>query len=213
MGVIKETQQHKLLAEIARIARQQRLLVKRINREELLADGIARDLLELERMVREGGSIELGGARRRHRSEARRTLRVAARAGVTAVKFVKQIGGSVLVRVDGGREFELPPALGALLSALAKDTGPSGDGLVAWKSMDEIEFLLVKKLGRKPSRHAIAQNVYRLREALFDRGGVNPHLVQTNRRLGLRFALRRPDPSPSLDLRWVEALEGSSEAS
>src|SRR2546422_507907 len=59
------------------------------------------------------------------------------------------------------------------------------------KSMKEIGEFLTKQTGKPVTKRAITQNVYRLRKELFERGGVNPYLIQTNRRRGLRFALRR----------------------
>lgn len=104
--------------------------------------------------------------------------------------------------MDGGKQFTLPPILADLMTALSIDNGLNDDGFVGWKPIKEIADYLTKKMGKPVSKRAITQNVYRLRKELFDRGGVNPYLVQTNRRRGIRFALRRkPGPVSAEDPR------------
>jgi hypothetical protein len=99
------------------------------------------------------------------------------------------------IRIDGGKQFSLPPTLADLLTALSIDNGLSDDEFVGWKTLGEVAEYLARRSGRPVTKRAITQNVYRLRKELFDRGGVNPYLVQTNRRRGVRFAFRRK-PSP-----------------
>jgi hypothetical protein len=207
MAAVASTEKDKLLRELRRLSERQRALVRRMSRDEELADAIAQDLVELERDLREGsfGNPGDGATKaRRHRSvETGRVLRIAAEAGVTSLKMSKRADGSVRVRIDGSQEFELPPALADLLWVLAQDSGRSEDGLIGWKTPDEAAILLAKKQGRTSSKHALTQNIYRLRTALADRGGVNPFLVQTHRRLGVRFALRRERSSAALENPWV----------
>lgn len=96
--------------------------------------------------------------------------------------------GSAAVRVDG-KHLTLSTTLGTLLEALASDQGPSPDHLVAWKSAAEITERMARRLGRIANRHALRQNLWRLRRKL-ETAGVNRYLVQT-RGAQMRFALRR----------------------
>jgi hypothetical protein len=95
------------------------------------------------------------------------------------------------VRIDAGKSFALPPMLADLLAVLSLTGAASDDGLVGWKTIDEVAILLGKRSSRRFSRHAVTQSIYRLRKELFNRGGANPYLIQTNRRRGVRFALRQ----------------------
>jgi hypothetical protein len=99
--------------------------------------------------------------------------------------------GSVWVRVEGSRPFLLPPHLGVLWLVLAEDTGLSRDEAVAFKSLRDLSVRIGKRAGgRGPSPGTINKYVCRLRRWLAARG-VDPSIVQTNRRLGRRLAIRR----------------------
>jgi hypothetical protein len=195
MTVVVSTEKGRVLRDLRKLLSRQRSLARRISRDEELADSIVQDLVELEGAIAGERFANAGdGAkevRREARARAARTLRAAAGAGVTSLKVSKRADGSAGVRIDGGPEFELPKALADLLWVLAQDSGRSEDGLVGFKTLDEVGILLAKKQGRHSSRHAITQSIYRLRAFLGDRGGVNPFLVQTDRELGVRFALKR----------------------
>lgn len=178
-------------ARLCRLARDHRSLLRRISRAEELADGIALELEELIRLLERapGGSSPPSVGRKA--DDPGLLLRRAAESGAGALAQRRLADGSWLVRVDAGKEFALPPMLGELLATLAWDSGLSSDGLVGWKTVGELGELVAKRTGQALTRHAVTQNVYRLRRALFERGNVNPHLVQTHHRYGLRFALRR----------------------
>jgi hypothetical protein len=170
------------------IARKQRLLLDRISRAEELADQIACDLADLERLL----SVDPAGRRPHVRPKRVRELAGASmNARVSEVLIKRRDDDWGLVSLDGVTEFALPPMLTDLLAILCADAEPSADDLVAWKTLDEVAKRLGKKIGRPFSRHAVTQHVYRLRRELFARGGANPLLVQTNRRRGVRMALRR----------------------
>jgi len=176
---------------LRRLARDHRALLRRLSRAEELADGIALELEEITCQAEggRGGVAPLAAAGAAPDTGA--LLRRAAEGGAGDLALHRVADGSWLARVDAGKEFPLPPILGELLAVLAWDSGVSTDALVGWKRVDELGELLAKRTGQALSRHAVTQNVYRLRQALFERGNVNPHLVQTHRRYGLRFALRR----------------------
>jgi hypothetical protein len=111
--------------------------------------------------------------------------------------ITRRFDGSADVRVDGGQLFTLPPALADLLAILAADRDSDHTGIVGWKPLETIARLIEKKTGRLITKHAVTQQIHRLRQELYERGRVNPWLVQTNRRLGARFALRsRQEAAP-----------------
>jgi hypothetical protein len=185
---------------VRELARRYRVLLDRLSRAEEMADGMTRDLEEIE------GELEASSANRPLKSRPRsaapglsagEALERTAEGGVAAIDVTPRPDGSFKVRIDDGKAFALPPALGDLLSILMIDGGQSEDELIGWKTVEDVAILLSKRLGRPVRRHATTQHIYRLRRELFARGGVNPFLVQTNRRLGVRFALRRP-PAPMI---------------
>lgn len=180
-----------LARELRELVRRQRLLLERLSRAEELADGLAQDLAQLESAVAGGGKKAAAPAAGRADGDTRRLLRRSAEAGVCKLEIRARADGSAEVRVEGGPAFALAPVLGDLLAVLSLDGGQASDGLVGWKTLDEVAILLGKKTGRPVRRHTATQHIYRLRRELFARGGVNPFLVQTHRRLGARFALRR----------------------
>lgn len=191
-----------LLGRIRDLARRHRSLVSRISSAELLADGIALELSRIEECLEVGAlTSPRNYARRSPREDAPRPserLRRVAEAGASGLDIKSRADGPCEVRIDGGKQFLLPPLLADLLSVLSTEGDFGGDGLVGWKTLDEVAILLAKKSGRKFTRHTVTQNIYRLRKELFGRGGVNPFLVQTNRRRGVRFALRRR-PAPVIE--------------
>jgi DNA-binding winged helix-turn-helix (wHTH) protein len=64
---------------------------------------------------------------------------------------------------------------------------------VGWKTFESVTEAVGRRAGKKLTRHALTQAVYRLRRT-FLINGVNPFLVQTNRRAGgLRLAVRHAD--------------------
>jgi hypothetical protein len=192
----KSQQPSDLLEQIRDLARRHRCLLSRLSNAELLADSIALDLSRLEKCLEagEGASFEVESEKhvgQKYVGQRRAQLRLLADSGATVLEIKPRSDGSSEVRIDAGRIFTLPPALGDLLSVLSLAGAASDDGLVGWKTIDEVAVLLGKKSGRRFSRHAVTQGIYRLRKELFNRGGANPYLIQTNRRRGVRFALRQ----------------------
>jgi len=181
---------------LRRLAREHRALLRRLSRAEEMADGIALELEEITHQLEGAPDRAAPPVARGAASDTRALLRRAAEGGAGELVLRRVADGSWLTRVDAGKEFPLPPILGELLAVLAWDSGVSTDALVGWKTVEELGELLAKRTGQVLSRHAVTQNVYRLRQVLFERGNVNPHLVQTHRRYGLRFALRRGGGGP-----------------
>jgi len=183
-----------ILALIRGVARRHRSLVNRISKIEMNASFIEYELFQLLKLIEQHFGEDANGAVRTATSDNRdsqESLRYLAETGVGAVHVAARADGLSDVRIDGGKSFTLPPILADLLGALASDSGFSEDAFVGWKSVDEIVKHLSIQTGKPVSKRALTQNIYRLRRELFSRGGVNPFLIQTNRRRGLRFALRR----------------------
>jgi hypothetical protein len=200
---IKNIDREELQRRLRSLARRYNTLVERISEVELLADDIQLELNELGGSYRftrvpTSESTEPGSARnrRRHkangpRKDARDALRRTAEAGAHTLAIKPRSDGASDVRVDEGQIFSLPPLLADLLAVLALDNRMTEDQFVGWKSLAEIAILLKKKSGKNYSLHAVTQSIYRLRSRLYDRGNINPFLVQTNPRYGARFALKR----------------------
>jgi hypothetical protein len=170
------------------LARRQRLLLERISRVEELADAMLCELADIERQLDGRSDTAADDSVMRG---SRRMLQQGAEPSALWLDVRTRSDGSASVRIDGGKAFTLPPILACLLEILATDAGPSGDEFVAWKPLDTIAERLRTKVGRSFGRHAVTQHVYRLRRLLYTEGGASPFLVQTNRRLGVRFAVKR----------------------
>lgn len=183
-----------VLIRLRELARRYRSLVSRISSAELLADSIALDLARIEKCLETGALVEPCGDEqtfgRKDKGQLREQLRLLAETGAATLEIKPRTDGLCDVRIDAGKQFKLPPSLSDLLSILSLDGGASDDGLIGWKTLDEVAILLGKRSGRRFNRHTVTQSIYRLRKELFNRGGVNPFLVQTNRQRGVRFALK-----------------------
>jgi hypothetical protein len=174
------------------LARRYKNLVNRISKAEMNASFIEYEMFQILKMMEEfiepATDEPTGNAPKTMTS---RPLRYLAESGTSSIEIKSRPDGMADIRIDGGKWFTLPPMLADLLAALSMDNGFSEDAFVAWKPVTEIAEYLNKQSDKRVSKRAITQSIYRLRKELFDRGGVNPYLVQTNRRRGVRFALRR----------------------
>lgn len=117
--------------------------------------------------------------------------------GADSLEMKPLSNGSAIVRVNGRQGFRLPPSLARLLEFAASDSHDGGGPLVGWKSYAAVADYLQEKLGRPFRKHTIHQLVARLRVSLAVGGGANPYYVQTDSKLGIRFALRRTSPGVS----------------
>jgi len=94
--------------------------------------------------------------------------------------------------VIGKKSFDLQPHLGALFLALAEDTGTSGDDGVGFKTMADLSLRIGKQTGgHAPSRDTLNKYIHKLRHVMAERAGLPDEIIQTNRRLGRRLAVRR----------------------
>jgi hypothetical protein len=108
---------------------------------------------------------------------------------VVHVVLVTQSDDSIVLRIKGGACIPLPPSVAALLGILKADGGIREDHLVGWKSVALIQTELKERTNQHRSKAAVKELVFRLRN-LLERYGAERRLVQHNRRLGYRFAVR-----------------------
>ena len=129
-------------------------------------------------------------------------LALSAEKGVSSLGTKRLANGKAVFEIEGNL-LTLPPRLSDLLLALAKDSGPSEDNLVGYKTLEEIaQWVLGPKRGwpppnraaREKIHHSTIHSIHLLRKE-FRAAGINPYLIQRNRRLGYRFALRRMQES------------------
>jgi hypothetical protein len=114
---------------------------------------------------------------------------------IAKLKTEQRPDGSLVVFVNNRRPFKLQPHLGALLLALAEDTGLSDDEGVAFKTVGDLAIRMSKRLGtRRLSGDTVNKYVCKLRKELCRRAGLEADVIQTNRRLGRRLAVKRAVP-------------------
>jgi hypothetical protein len=163
------------------------------SRTEELLDDVVRDLDDLQDMVRRSGALPPISSRAPGPLEAARQSRRLPREstlGVLSVILVPRSDGSAAAHIDGRSGILLPPFVAALLEILKADGGIVNDHLAGWKSIAAIQSALKERTKQHHSKAAVKELVYRLR-GLLERHGENPFLVQSNRRLGYRFAVKR----------------------
>ena len=182
---------------IRRLVRQLRILHERINRIEEFAYTI---LALLEELVQEVDTNHVmaptaAPGRPGRTIHDRTALRRMAESGVASAKIERHVDGTASIRIDHHDPFELPPILADLLEILCRDAGRITDEMVGWKPREEVRILLSKAANREITEHALTNSIYRLRSELESRGGVNPFLLQTTKRDGIRFAVLRPGHS------------------
>jgi hypothetical protein len=181
-----------------------RVLVKRVNRVENAVADIGDDLDRILQVMDETEAAyetdrlpSAPGSRLEISDEIRKALRSQAEAGVGKVHYETLPDGRTRVAIDGGPPMKLSPVLTSLLRALSADSGYSTDRFVGFKTPDELARMLGKALKKEVKRHAVSEAVRRLRRALIT-SGYSPYLVESNRRLGYRFGVRRGDDDVTL---------------
>jgi hypothetical protein len=110
---------------------------------------------------------------------------------ISSLTCEDQPNGSVRAVIDG-RECVLPGYLGALLQALAEDSGPSRDQCVAFKTLGDLAIRMAKRTGGQPhSAATLNKYAHRLKAYLLDGAGIPRERIQTHPRLGRRLAILR----------------------
>jgi hypothetical protein len=163
--------------------------------QELAVD-LATELATVRRTLagNAGGRLEaaveralLLAARARRREELR-----AAAVGARRIEWRALRTGSAHVRIDEGAWFTLCRVDARLLRVLAT-TPPDGDGFPKWQTYETVAQQAAGKAGPPPTRRAIIESVYRIRQA-FRAADLNPFLIEVDRRAGrLRLRLQMPD--------------------
>ncbi|MGA2173516.1 MAG: hypothetical protein ABSH38_00895 [Verrucomicrobiota bacterium] len=172
---------------------------RKIDRARALADkteellyGIACEFDELRRQISPVNPTMAP------RIQRRRPLVLESMPNAGSVTLVVSGDGSSAVSIDGRTGIPLTPLVTALLRVLKADCGLVNDHLVGWKSVDVIQAALKEYTRQQHSKAAVKELVYRLRN-LLDRQPDNSGLVQTNHRLGYRFAVRRRAPGSTTE--------------
>ena len=93
-------------------------------------------------------------------------------------------------QIDGGHTFRLSPRPAELLAYLASSEGSTEDALMPWRSRESIVKWLEKRTG-KPMRRQYVNNLVCLLRTAFRKAGLDPDLLQTHKRKGIRLALKR----------------------
>jgi len=188
---VADRQMLRVLRFIKMLKRRQEKLAQRASGLEEEADAMAWLLEELEALIC-SGSIVL--PRKGPRGGTTGGLSRVSAAGVEAEAESLDIkplaSGKAKVRIDAGEALVVPPRLAEFLQIISGDFGDEAGALVGWKTLEEVGRRLEKRVGKAVTRHNVSALVYRLRNAL-QRQGIPPSIVQTNARLGVRFALRR----------------------
>ncbi len=100
--------------------------------------------------------------------------------------------GYVVVALDGGPKFKLPPQLAEVflfISSAEKERG-SKDPLVGWRTRAEILEFVARSAGRTFHARYVNNLIHRLKEAL-RLAGYSRGLIQTHRCKGVRLAYKR----------------------
>lgn len=162
--------------------------------QELVAMQCSLDQLRDE--LGTAGTVAPMRTRRRGKEveKIRAALQSSARNGVKRVRIIPTGAGPARVSIEKGNAFDMSASLWALLCALCDGKTPSPDHFVGFKTWDEIGGLVAEGTEPPQHRHAIQQNLCRLRDVLYRNaepaGGANPFLIQTLRAVGARFLLR-----------------------
>jgi hypothetical protein len=127
------------------------------------------------------GLASASSASKPTRFEADSMLRKIAQTGIGKIIITRQTDGSGIIEIDGAAVFELSPKLADLLDLLVS----SADAKI--RSAVGIHH---GKKGATSSNHPAVQLVHRLRKA-FEKAGLNPFFVDSDRARGVRILVRR----------------------
>jgi len=152
-------------------------------------DALAKELEHLLDALHEGAVIA-PPARPARSAQEEHVMRAEAAAGATSVDVVRGVDGTCSVSIGGRRPFGVAPKIANLVTVLAVPGGITHDGLAGWRTHAEVATALNKRTGGALGPRGVPRVVHKLRRAFRD-AGENHLLVQTNRRWGVRLAVRR----------------------
>jgi hypothetical protein len=124
-------------------------------------------------------------------------LRKMARTGIRKISITRRGDGSATVLIDDTAAFGLPRKLATLLDVLASAVEVDDDQFpefVTYPTLRGTLGIRQSKTGSTSANHAVAQLVHRLRQA-FEKAGLNPLLIDSDRKRGVRLLMRRPNES------------------
>lgn len=98
--------------------------------------------------------------------------------------------GTFKALIDG-RPLILQPRLAELLRALAENSGPSDDHLVARKKVSDVIQRLENIFGVRITPEILSNDLYKLRNELEEQANLSRKFIQRNRVGEIRFALQR----------------------
>ena len=139
------------------------------------------------------GLASASSASKPTRFEADSMLRKIAQTGIGKIIITRQTDGSGIIEIDGAAVFELSPKLADLLDLLVSSAEVADDGFPAFVTYAKIRSAVGIHHGKKgatSSNHPAVQLVHRLRKA-FEKAGLNPFFVDSDRARGVRILVRR----------------------
>jgi hypothetical protein len=181
-----------LAARLVVLGRKLRLARTLASRSEELLDVAECELNDLRAMLTGPKAVPVEGSQAPRRAgmklgSGRRPGKSSK--GVVSVVMVPQPDDSSVTCLEERTSLSLPKSVAALLAVLKAEGGVVTDDLVGWKSVTAIQAALKERTKQSHSKAAVKELVYRLRN-LLEQSGEDPFLVQNNRRLGYRFAVR-----------------------
>lgn len=112
------------------------------------------------------------------------------RQAVLGIDFDRHPNGSADISLDGHTPFHLPRKLATLLAIIAEPTPcPADDGLVGWRSYDDVAAVLTKRTGRLQTAKSLTKHISKLKDML-RKAGENGHLIETDHQGNVRFRRR-----------------------
>jgi hypothetical protein len=180
------------------LSRLKRVLERAASRLEDIVveiDALAKEVEDVEGFPETPGVTAPPRSRRRRSPQEQRVLRAEADAGVASLRLAWHADGSAELSVNGRPGVRLAPKLATLVAILATPGRYAEDGLPAWRDKGAVAAELSKRTGRTLRARDVTRDIYKLRRVL-DRAGENEHIVVTNRRGGVRLAVRAPATDP-----------------
>ena len=124
-----------MLVLVRGLARRYKNLVNRISKAEMNATFIEYELFQVLKMMEEcvdEGADEFArdfapGLVQEAQAKPQKPLRYLAESGTSSLEIKARPDGMADIRIDGGKQFTLPPALADLMTALSIDNGLSDD--------------------------------------------------------------------------------------
>jgi hypothetical protein len=179
---------------VARLAHKVRRLTRLALALQELAVDVSEELTVIRRTLNADASGRLQSVVECALLQAANTRRLevlrAAAAGARTMELRALGNGSAMVRIDEGRWFHLSRADSRLLRVVATAMPDTVDGFPAWQTYEQVTIQVARMGAAPPTRRAITESVYRIRQAL-KAADLNPHLLKVEGRSGrMRFLLR-----------------------